>query len=126
MLKWHNFCTTVDIMNIEKINRKHYVETDLYYRVRLGLSSKILAFESGTIHLEVVIGKKWNKGYSATALEISNCWKETHPELQAAVGCKVYIIDAKKYSYKQHLIHSGIKPGYDAKKGILFNKNMLN
>ena len=126
MLKWHNFCITRVIMNIDKINRKHYVETDMFYRVGLGLSSKLIAFDSGTIHLEVIIEKKWKKGYNATAVEIANCWKDTHPELQVAVGCKVYIIDAKKFSYKRHLIHSGIKPGYDAQKGILFNKNMLN
>ncbi len=102
------------------------METDMFYRVGYGLTSKMLSFDSGTMHLEVVIGKKWKKSYSATALELAHCWKSTHPELSHAVACKVYIIDAKTYNYKKHLIHVGIKPGYDAKKGVLFNKNMLN
>lgn len=113
-------------MDLERINRKHFAETDMYYRVGYGLSSKLLSFKQGTIHLEVVLGYKWDKGYASTAVELAECWKTSHPELKNAVACKVYIIDAKKFNYKKHLIHLGIKPGYDAKKGIIFQKNMLN
>ena len=63
---------------------------------------------------------------NATANELANLWKNTHPELSQAIACKVYIIDTNKYNYKQHLIHIGVKPEYDAKKGVLFTKNMLN
>lgn len=113
-------------MNIDKINRKHYVETDMHYRMSYNLSSRLLSYEFGTIHLEVVMGKKWNKNYNATANELATLWKNTHPELSQAIACKVYIIDTNKYNYKQHLIHIGVKPEYDAKKGVLFTKNMLN
>jgi len=113
-------------MDIEKINRKHFVETDMYYRVGLGLSSRLLKFENGTIYLEIVTSKKWNKSHNATASELAHCWKNTHEELSNAIACKVFIIDANLYSYKQYLIHKGIKPGYDAKKGIIFNKSHLN
>ena len=123
---WHNFCFLLAIMDLEKINRRHLVTNDMYYRVGYGLSSRLLSFKSGTIELEVTIGKKWNRKYNETALEIANCWKNTHSELSSAFACKVYIIDAKKFRYKQHLIHVGIKPGYDAKKGVIFNKNVSN
>ncbi len=113
-------------MDIDKINRRHFVETDMYYRVGMGLTSKLLSYEKGIIKLEVVINKKWKKSHNATALEIAHCWKDNNLELSKAVGCKVFIIDARDFNYKQYLIHRGIKPGYDAKKGILFKKNLLN
>ncbi len=113
-------------MNIDEINRKHFIETDMYYRVGYGLSSKILDYKSGIITIEVVIGKKWEKDYNTTVVEMANCWKKNHPELKHALGCKIYIIDTKINAYKRSLIHSGVKPGYDAKKGILFAKGYLN
>lgn len=113
-------------MDLEKLNRRHLVENDMYYRVGHSLSSKLLSFHSGTIEIEVTIGKKWKKNYNVTALEIANCWRNTHQELENAVASKIYIIDTRKFAYKQHLIHIGIKPGYDAKKGVIFNKNIAN
>lgn len=113
-------------MNIEEINRKHFIETDMYYRVGYGLSSKIVNYEFGIFTIEVVLGKRWKKDYNATAQELAYLWKNSHQELEMAVGCKVYIVDAKTYSYKQALIHRGVMPGYDAKKGILFRKGYLN
>lgn len=113
-------------MDIEKINRKHFVETDMYYRVGLGLSSKLLSFENGTINVEITISKKWKKNHNATAAELAHCWRNTHPELANAIACKAFIIDTRDYPYKQYLIHKGIKPGYDAKKGVIFNKSHLN
>jgi len=113
-------------MNIEKINRKHFIETDMYYRVGYGLSSKLLNFRSGIITIEVVLSRKWDKDYNTTALEMANIWKTNHSELKNAIGCKIFIVDTKKNAYKKSLIHSGIKPGYDAKKGILFAKGYMN
>lgn len=102
------------------------METDMFYRVGYGLSSKLLQYKNGVFYLQVVLGRRWNRTYNATAHELANCWKDTHLELHRAVGCKVFIIDAKKYQYKQTLINSGINPGYDAKKGVLFVENYLN
>lgn len=113
-------------MDIQKINRRHFVETDLYYRVSLGLSSKLLRYENGIFHLEVTLGRKWEKNYNATAAEIAYAWKSNHQELEHAIGCKVFIIDLKNDENKITLIQSGITPGYDAFKGILFRKNYLN
>jgi hypothetical protein len=113
-------------MDIQKINRRHFVETDLYYRVSMGLSSKLLKYENGIFHLEVTLGRKWDKNYNATAAEVSHSWKSSHPELTHAIGCKVFIIDLKKGEDKTVLIQAGISPGYDAFKGILFRKNYLN
>ncbi|MBC7885503.1 MAG: hypothetical protein H7X99_08510 [Saprospiraceae bacterium] len=113
-------------MDIQKINRRHFVETDMYYRVSLGLSSKLLKYENGIFHLEVTLGKKWDKNYNATAAEIAYCWKSSNPELIKAIGCKVFIIDLKSNEVKFTLIQAGISVGYDAYKGILFRKNYLN
>ena len=113
-------------MDIQKINRKHYMETDIYYRLNRGLSSKLLQFQNGIIQIEVYINYKWNKNYNATAVEIANCWKNTYPELNHALGCKVFIHDIKRHPEKADIIQSGIRTSYDAFKGILFRKNYLN
>ncbi len=114
------------VMNIEQINRRHFIETDMYYRVGYGLTSKLLKYKNGIMHIHVVIGKKWDKSYSATAMEMAQCWKKSYNELSKAVACKVFIVDTRKYNYKQYLIHRGMTPGYDAQKGIIFQKNILN
>jgi len=98
----------------------------MYYRVGYGLSSKIIGFANGIFTLEITMGKKWNKDFNATAQELAYLWKNSHKELKKAIGCKIYIIDAKKYPYKQALLHRGVKPGYDAKKEIIFRKGYLN
>ena len=113
-------------MNIEEINRKHFIETDMYYRVGYGLSSKLIKYSFGVFAIEVVVGKRWSKDYNTTAQELAYLWKNSHKELGKAIGCKVYIVDGKSYDYKQALIHRGIQPGYDAKKGIIFQKGYLN
>ncbi|GEM_PF-356378 len=123
---WLNFCSNSGIMSIEEINRKHYFKTDMYYRVGYGLSSRLLAFRNGIIYLQVVIGRKWDKDYHATTLELAHCWRAEHEELQQALGCKVFIIDANKYPYKQDLLQLKIQVNYDARMGMLFSSNVLN
>ena len=113
-------------MNIEEINRKHYIETDMYYRVGFGLTSRLIDVTNGVFTIEVVVSKKWEKAYNATAQELAYLWKKTHKELSRALAAKVYIIDTKTYNYKQALIHRGVKPGYDSKKGVIFRKKYLN
>jgi len=102
------------------------METDMYYRVGYGLSSKLIKFSNGIFTLEIVLSKKWAKDLNATAQELAYLWKKSHKELNKAIGCKIYFIDSKTYLYKQALIHRGVKPGYDAKKGIIFRKGYLN
>ena len=113
-------------MNIEEINKKHFIETDMYYRVGYGLSSKLLNFSMGIFTIEVVVSEKWSKDFNATSQELAYLWKNNHIELKRAIGCKVYIIDSRTYDYKHALLTRGIKPGYDAKKGIIFRKGYLN
>jgi len=122
---WHNFCIAIG-MDIQKINKRHYMATDVFYRVSLGLSSKLLKYENGIFHLEIVITKKWEKNYNATAAEIAYCWKSTHPELYKAIACKVFIIDMRHDDNKSFLVDSGITPTYDAYKGVMFRRNYLN
>lgn len=98
----------------------------MYYRVSYGVSSKLISYVKGIFVLEVIIGRKWNKDFNTTAFELANCWKTQNEELAKAVGCKVYIIDAKTYPYKKQIMHLGVQPLYDAKKGILFRKKFLN
>jgi hypothetical protein len=113
-------------VNIEELNKNHLVNTDMLYRVSYGLSSRLVRYKNGIIYLEVMFGNKWYKDYNDTCLEIAQCWKNGHRELEHAIGCKVYIIDARKYPYKKDLyLKSGIA-SYDAKKGLLFAENHLN
>lgn len=92
----------------------------------MGLSSKLLKYENGIFHLEVTIGRKWLKGYSATAAEIGHIWRTGNLELVNAFGCKVFIIDLRTDENKAELVKSGKFKKYDSSKGILFNKNYLN
>lgn len=120
------FANPLNVMDINKINKRHYVETDMYFRVKLGLSSKLLKFENGIFHLEVVVGRKWTRNLSAAAAEMAYSWKDSNAELKNAIGCKVYLVDTKNSPFKQYLINSEILPQYDAKKGVLFYRQHLN
>ncbi len=113
-------------MNIDQINRRHFTKTDMYYRVSYGVSSKLLSYEKGIFELEIVIGNKWDKDYNSTAFELANCWKSQNKELAMSMGCKIYIIDAKTFPFKKQLMNLGVQPQYDAKKGIIFRKKILN
>lgn len=113
-------------MDIEKINKRHKLETDMYYRIEMGLSSKLIDYSNGIFHIEVVLGRRWRKNYNAAAAEIAYCWREANQELKHAIGCKVYIIDTNRHPYKNYLIAQKIDVEYDAKKGVLFNRHHLN
>lgn len=107
-------------MNIEDINRKHFIKTDMFFRVGKGLSSKLLKYEHGIVYLELEIRDKWTRSLDAGAWAVANSWKNEHPELKEAIAAKVYIIDSRSYEYKRTLLHLGVKPGYDAYKGVFF------
>lgn len=120
------FVPSFGTMSIEEINRKHYFKADMYYRVGYGLTSRLLAYRNGVIYLQVIIGRKWSKDYHATTLELAHLWRNEHEELDKALGCKVYIIDAKKHPYKQDLLKLKINVQADAKMGMLFTNDVLN
>jgi hypothetical protein len=107
-------------MNIEELNRKHFIKTDMFFRVGKGLSSKLIRFDHGIIYLELEVRTKWNRSIDAAAWAIAHSWKSEHPEFDQAVAAKVYIIDSRSYDYKRTLMHLGVKPGYDAYKGVFF------
>lgn len=105
---------------------KHKNETDTFYRMSHGLSSKLLKYQNGIIHLELIINQKWKKNHNAAASEIGQIWKGSYVELADALGCKVFIIDERKGRSLQKQPHPLRKPEYDAYKGILFIRNYLN
>jgi len=107
-------------MNIEEINRKHFIKTDMFFRVGKGLSSKLQRYEHGIIYIELEVRTKWKKTIDSAAWMIANSWKEENPEFQDAVAAKVYVIDSRSFDYKRTLMHLGVKPGYDAYKGVFF------
>ena len=113
-------------ISLKEINKRYLIDTDVHYRVNQGLSSKLVNYSNGIFTLEVILSDKWLKDFNTTAKELGYLWKSKNPELENARGCKVYIIDAKSYPYKQSLIHQGIKPHYDAKKWLIFAKGHLN
>ena len=107
-------------MNIEEINKKHFIKTDMFFRVGQGLSSKLIKYDHGIIYLELEVRAKWTKSVDSAAFAIAQSWRNEHPEFEDAVASKVFIIDSRIYNYKRTLIHLGIKPGYDAYKGVFF------
>lgn len=124
---WHNLCACINMaINLKEINRKHLLKSDVVYRINHGLCSRLVNFRNGIIYLEVMFTNKWKKDYDETTEELAFCWKERNEELQKAIGCKVYIIDAREYPYKKELyLQSGVA-SYDAKKGMLFDIDHLN
>jgi hypothetical protein len=92
----------------------------MYFRVGKGLSSKLLKYEYGIIYLELEVRGKWKRSLDSAAWTIANSWKTEHLEFSTAVASKVYVIDSRSFDYKRTLIHLGIKPGYDAYKGVFF------
>jgi hypothetical protein len=113
-------------MDIEKINNRHFFETEMYCRMEMGLSSRLLSFKNGIFHIEMVIHPKWDKSYNMAAIEMAQLWRDGNLELTNAFACKVFIIDARKNQYKDQLSEAGVKVDYDAKKGVLFYKQHLN
>ena len=107
-------------MNIEEINKKHFIKTDMFFRVGKGLSSRLIKFEHGIIYLELEVRSKWDRSVDAAAWTIAHSWKSEHVEFDQAIASKVYIIDSRTHAYKRTLMHLGIKPGYDAYKGVFF------
>lgn len=113
-------------INIQELNRKHLLQSDVVYRVNHGLSSRLVNFKNGIMYLEVIFTKKWIKNYDETTDELAYCWKNSNSELSKAIGCKVYIIDARQFPYKKDLYLSSGVASYDAKKGVLFQEDLLN
>ena len=107
-------------MNIDELNRKHLLSTDMYFRVGQGLSSRLLKFDHGIIYLEIEVRKKWDKSLDAAAYTVAYSWKNEHQELTEAIASKVFIINSKDFTYKRTLLHLGITPGYDDYKGVFF------
>ena len=107
-------------MSIEELNKKHFLNTDMYFRIGQGLSSRLLKYDHGIIHVELEVRKKWNKSMDAAAYLVAHSWKNEHEELVAAVASKVFIINSKEFDYKRTLIHLGVRPGYDEYKGVFF------
>jgi len=107
-------------MNIEEINKKHFIKTDMFFRASQGLSSKLIKYDHGIIYLELEVRNKWFKSLDSAVYTIAQSWRKEHPEFEDAVASKVYIIDSRRFNYKRTLMHLGIKPGYDAYKGVFF------
>ncbi|MCC6752613.1 MAG: hypothetical protein IT266_01375 [Saprospiraceae bacterium] len=113
-------------IDIREINRKHLLKSDVVYRINHGLCSRLVNFRNGIMYLEVMFTNKWKKNYEETTEELALCWRKCNEELGAAIGCKVYIVDARKHPYKKELyLQSGVA-SYDAKKGMLFDSTHLN
>ena len=107
-------------MNIEEINKKHFIKTDMLFRVGKGLSSKLLKYENNIIYLELEVRKKWDRSIDAAAYTVSHSWKNEHSEFEDSIASKVYVIDSREFDYKRTLMHLGVKPGYDSYKGVFF------
>ena len=92
----------------------------MFFRIDKGLSSKLIRFDHGIIYLELEVRSKWKRSLDAASWTIAHSWKMENPEFKDAIASKVYVIDSRSYEYKRTLLHIGIKPGYDAYKGVFF------
>jgi len=99
-------------MDIHSINKRHFLKHSYHYRLEYDLSSRLINYENCILYIEVSIGEKWQKPPYKAALEVANSWKKTHPELNNALGAKIFILDNNS---------SDVKPKIKYKKGILFN-----
>lgn len=99
-------------MDIRSINKRHFSKHNFHYRLEYDLSSRLLKYENCILYIEVSIGEKWKKPPYKAALEIANNWKDIHPELNNALGAKIFILDLDKKESKSKIKY---------KKGILFN-----
>ena len=113
-------------MNLEHINRRHSQEIDMYYRSNYGISSRLVKFENLILHVEVLLSRKRMRSYAAIAAEIAYLWQQANHELSNAIGCKIYFVDGYQNPIKSELFKSHISVNYDARKGILFQRNYLN
>lgn len=111
-------------MNIEKINKKHQFEVDMYTRAEYGLSSKLIGFNNQVISLQVTLTKRRKQSYANLALDLANFWKTNHKELTTALACRVYFVDLYSFPFKRKEQYNF--EDYDARKGIIFYKSYLN
>lgn len=103
-------------MDIERINKRHFLKHNIQYRLEYDLTSRLLKYENCILHIEVSFGDRWSKPAYKTALEIAKNWKNIHPELKNALGAKIFITDVSNNHDE-----SGSKIVIKHKKGILFN-----
>ncbi len=103
-------------MNIDSINKRHFLKYNVQYRLEYDLSTKLVKYENCIMFISIHIGTNWKKTPYKTALDIARNWREVHPELKNAVGAKVYIVESQNAIEENT---SELKIKY--KKGILFD-----
>jgi hypothetical protein len=114
-------------MDINVINKRHFLKYNMQYRIEHDISSRLISYDNCILHIEVFFGKKWKKPPYKTALEIAKNWKFIHPELKNALGAKIFIIDSNDDSYdqisetKRDVLGNEVNRRVRYKKGILFN-----
>jgi len=119
-------CASSNGMDIRQINKRYFLDHNMYDAVLNGISSSLIAYRNGILHIEVITCAKWKKEENSTAFEMAHRWKERIPEFRNAIGCKVYITDLQRRSSARNFHHMGIRIPYASGKGILFKKNQLN
>ena len=114
-------------MNINGINKRHFLKYNMQYRMEHDISSRLIRYDNCILHIEVSIGEKWRKPPHKTALEIATNWKHIHPELKNALGAKIFIVDSNSDDHNQmskikgDALSSEVYRKVKYKKGILFN-----
>jgi hypothetical protein len=114
-------------MDLKQLNRQYFLKKDMYSTVLDGLSSNLISYRNGIMYIEVVMNTKWKRSYDFTAYQVAHDWKDSFSTLKNALGCKIYIIDKRRFptSVIDDISRLSI-PQYQAKKGILFRSDQLN
>jgi hypothetical protein len=77
--------------NLKAINTRHMHAIDKMYRMFAGLSSHLLAYEEGTLTLQVHHSKRWTKDPLTTAKQLAESWFFHNPEFKDAHTYSVYV-----------------------------------
>ena len=83
--------TITDKETLSAINDRHMHAIDKMYRMFAGLSSHLLAYEEGTLTLQVHHSKRWPKDPVTTAQQLAESWIRFNPELKEAHTYMVYV-----------------------------------
>jgi len=92
---------------------RHIKGVDKWYRLYMGLESKLTNFENDSLFLTIKINPKWKKDFPTTARQIANDWRRFNPELY------------KARSYAVTIIQISYQTGFVLSKEQVENKSLL-
>lgn len=82
----------MDKSALEELVFRHIKHVDKWYRLYMGLQSKLTRFENETLFITIEVNTTWKKDHITTASLLANDWRKFNPELFSARKYRVKII----------------------------------